>query len=88
MNDIQLVEKLREQLLQVKHRTTDIHQLKPHLLDILMRLDARQLHWMCDVFFTAVSVGVSPPTEKIEVIDDSPFDDDPERDDITPEWTN
>lgn len=81
MKDTELVEKLREQLLQVRHKTTDIYQLQPFLLDIILRLNARQLYWVCDVFFTAVSVGVEKPEPKVEVIDDSEFDDDPERED-------
>lgn len=79
--DTELVELLREQLLQVEARTTDIHQVKKYLLDIVLRLDARQLYWFCDVFFTTVAYGVDPPEPKVEVIDDSPIDDDSERED-------
>lgn len=81
MLDTELVEKLRDQLQQVEARTTDIHQVKKYLLDIVLRLDARQLHWVLDIFFGVVSVGVEPPEPKVEVIDDTPFDDDPERED-------
>ncbi len=81
MLDTELVEKLRGQLLQVEAHTTDIHQVKKYLLDIILRLDARQLHWVCDVFFTTVAYGVEPPEPKVEVIDDTPFDDDSERED-------
>lgn len=81
MNDPEVVEQFRVLLLQVEHKTTDMFQIKPHLLDIVLRLNARQLYWMCDMFFTAASVGVNPPKPKVEVIDDTPIDDDPERED-------
>ena len=81
MLDTELVEKLREQFLQVEAHTTDIHQVKKFLLDIVLRLDARQLYWVCDVFFTVVSCGVAPPEDQVDVIDNTPFDDDPERED-------